>query len=406
MIITTKSLKFLATTDILSQGGLGASTRPLAYLLTVAVTLMVYGNAQLMTAEQVAERPGSASSLRFDGTDDRVTVPYDASFPTEVFTASAWIKLAQPTGRAAIIARGEDDNSFNLSWQLYVTQAGALEVMLEDSNEQNYCYPLNNCAPMGTCTVTGNMFVADDAWHHVTVTRDATGVLALYIDGEKRAGCEGTGVPSSNNFQDLSIGCTFGSIGPPPDGVEPPIWFFSGLIDEPAMWNVALSDMQIEDVFSVGIDPLSTELVGYWPFDEGMGQVVADLSQAENDGFLGETPEVDSADPLWEVAPVSAGDSPELKPETFRLEQNHPNPFNPITTLRYDLPENSLVNITIYDMLGRQIKTLVNQTQDAGYRSVIWDATNDYGKAVSAGIYLYQIQAGEYLQTKKMVLLK
>ena len=78
MIITTKSLKFLATTDILSQGGLGASPRPLAYLLTVAVTLMVYGNAQLMTAEQVAERPGSASSLRFDGTDDRVTVPSDA----------------------------------------------------------------------------------------------------------------------------------------------------------------------------------------------------------------------------------------------------------------------------------------------------------------------------------------
>ena len=57
-------------------------------------------------------------------------------------------------------------------------------------------------------------------------------------------------------------------------------------------------------------------------------------------------------------------------------------------------------------MLGRQVKTLVNKNQDAGYRSVIWDATNDYGKPVSAGIYLYQIQAGEYMQTKKMVLLK
>ena len=57
-------------------------------------------------------------------------------------------------------------------------------------------------------------------------------------------------------------------------------------------------------------------------------------------------------------------------------------------------------------MLDRQVKTLVNQRQDAGYRSVIWDATNDYGKPVSAGIYLYQIQAGEYMSTKKMVLLK
>jgi len=57
-------------------------------------------------------------------------------------------------------------------------------------------------------------------------------------------------------------------------------------------------------------------------------------------------------------------------------------------------------------MLGREVKTLIIQTQDAGYRSVIWNATNNYGKPVSAGIYLYQIQAGEYMQTKKMVLLK
>jgi hypothetical protein len=96
----------------------------------------------------------------------------------------------------------------------------------------------------------------------------------------------------------------------------------------------------------------------------------------------------------------------ELLPEKFALHQNYPNPFNPITTLRYDLPENGLVNITIYDMLGRQVKTLINQTQDAGFKSVIWNATNDYGKPVSAGVYLYQIQAGEFVQTRKMVLLK
>lgn len=96
----------------------------------------------------------------------------------------------------------------------------------------------------------------------------------------------------------------------------------------------------------------------------------------------------------------------ELLPDVYALHQNYPNPFNPITTLRYDLPKNSLVNITIYDMLGRQVKSLINQTQDAGFKSVIWDATNDYGKPVSAGVYLYQIQAGEFVQTKKMVLLK
>ena len=105
------------------------------------------------------------------------------------------------------------------------------------------------------------------------------------------------------------------------------------------------------------------------------------------------------------VQVVSAEPEP-FTPEEFSLRQNYPNPFNPVTTLRYDLPENGHVNITIYDMLGREVKTLINQTQDAGYRSIIWDATNDYGKPVSAGIYLYQIQAGKYINTKKMVLLK
>jgi hypothetical protein len=96
----------------------------------------------------------------------------------------------------------------------------------------------------------------------------------------------------------------------------------------------------------------------------------------------------------------------ETIPEVFALHQNYPNPFNPITTLRYDLPENSLVNIIIYDLLGRQVKSLINQTQEAGFKSVLWNATNDYGKPVSAGVYLYQIQAGDFIQTKKMVLLK
>jgi len=106
------------------------------------------------------------------------------------------------------------------------------------------------------------------------------------------------------------------------------------------------------------------------------------------------------------VAQVISAKTEPFTPEEFSLHQNYPNPFNPVTTLRYDIPENSHVTITIYDMLGREVNTLINQTQDAGYRSVIWEATNNYGKTVSAGIYIYQIQAGEYISTKKMVLLK
>ena len=93
-------------------------------------------------------------------------------------------------------------------------------------------------------------------------------------------------------------------------------------------------------------------------------------------------------------------------PLDFTLHQNYPNPFNPITTLGYELLQESYVNITIYDMLGNVVNNLVNANQSSGYKSVQWNATNNVGKSVSAGVYLYSIEAGVFRQTKKMVLLK
>ena len=96
----------------------------------------------------------------------------------------------------------------------------------------------------------------------------------------------------------------------------------------------------------------------------------------------------------------------ETVPNDFNVIQNNPNPFNPVTTLRYKLPRESFVNITIYNMLGNLVNNLVSQKQIAGYKSVQWNATNNKGQPVPAGVYLYTIQAGEFRQTKKMVLLK
>ena len=93
-------------------------------------------------------------------------------------------------------------------------------------------------------------------------------------------------------------------------------------------------------------------------------------------------------------------------PEQFILYPNYPNPFNPVTTIRYDLSEESFVDITIYDMLGNVVNNLVKTNQSSGYKSIQWDATNNQGEPVSAGVYLYKIQAGDFADTKKMILLK
>jgi hypothetical protein len=93
-------------------------------------------------------------------------------------------------------------------------------------------------------------------------------------------------------------------------------------------------------------------------------------------------------------------------PTDFALHENYPNPFNPTTTLRFDLPELSDMTLTIYNMLGQKVKTFSMQSIPAGYHSVTWDATNDLGVQVGAGVYLYQLQTKDFVKTRKMVLLK
>ena len=90
----------------------------------------------------------------------------------------------------------------------------------------------------------------------------------------------------------------------------------------------------------------------------------------------------------------------------FTLKDNYPNPFNPLTTISYELLTDGIVNIVIYDLIGKKIKTLVSGFQTAGSKNVNWNATNNQGQPVSAGVYLYSIEAGDFRQTKKMILLK
>ena len=106
------------------------------------------------------------------------------------------------------------------------------------------------------------------------------------------------------------------------------------------------------------------------------------------------------------VSAVLSADENLGLPTEFALKQNYPNPFSPSTQIQYALPEETRVVISIYDLMGRKVRTLVNDVQDAGYRTVIWNSTNNMGRLVSAGVYIYSIQAGDFVQNRKMVLMK
>jgi hypothetical protein len=90
-----------------------------------------------------------------------------------------------------------------------------------------------------------------------------------------------------------------------------------------------------------------------------------------------------------------------LIPTTYALYQNYPNPFNPTTEIRFDLPENAHVELTIFNTLGQHVATVLNETKLAGAYRAQWDGSN-----VASGVYLCQLKAGDFVQTKKMVLMK
>lgn len=105
-------------------------------------------------------------------------------------------------------------------------------------------------------------------------------------------------------------------------------------------------------------------------------------------------------------SPVLQGPVEQEASVRFEMSQNFPNPFNMETQIRYSLPESRRVMLRIYDIRGRLVRTLVDAEKTAGAHTIRWDGRNSYGRVVSSGIYIYRLQAGEDVVTKKMTILK
>ena len=161
-----------------------------------------------------------------------------------------------------------------------------------------------------------------------------------------------------------------------------------------------------------------------WPYDLGEQHYIRFAFQIDNLGlfcidsidppgttydWLLEDPSPDFNGPYcWQVVePSDIGDKPsDILPGEFSLSQNRPNPFNPSTVIDFALPTRSNVSINIYNVLGQKVSTLVNREYNAGYHKETWDGTIENGTPAASGIYFYKIDAGEFTDTKKMILLK
>jgi hypothetical protein len=106
------------------------------------------------------------------------------------------------------------------------------------------------------------------------------------------------------------------------------------------------------------------------------------------------------------ITDVEEDERGDILPYQFELSQNYPNPFNPVTTIEYAITSRCEVTIEVFNVLGQKVRTLVSDTKAAGSYRIEWSGTDESGRSVSTGVYLYRFQAGDVLQTKKMLLLK
>jgi hypothetical protein len=171
--------------------------------------------------------------------------------------------------------------------------------------------------------------------------------------------------------------------------------------------QVVTSDNKTEGILTVAVINLDGRSIA-----SGSGAILTIPVEALNGKFDG-TGEISLLNASFDEG-VQASLSKEVLspkatlPKAYALGQNFPNPFNPSTTIAYDIPEGKEVQVrlNIYNIRGQLVRTLVNENKSEGSYQIQWDGTNNHGQSVSSGVYLYRIQAGDFNQTRKMVILK
>lgn len=160
-------------------------------------------------------------------------------------------------------------------------------------------------------------------------------------------------------------------------------------------------------IVEVLLEKRFTGTVGWntWHIDDGHGWQPEKAPSLFDKSYAAK-PAYYAIQQLLENASTGIMTAPESSSSSFQLHHNHPNPFNSSTTIRYTVPKDSRVILKIYNLFGKEIKTLVDGDQTTGYQSVTWDGKDYLGNEVSSGAYLYRLQGDEHIGTKKMLYLK
>jgi hypothetical protein len=307
-------------------------------------------------------------ALLFDGVDDYVSLGNSTVFDVDTtVTYEAWIR---PDSTSAFI--------FN-KW-----------VNFQEDKQMTYSgdkvtFYMHN-AFSGVSLVSSSS-VPKHQYTHVAATYDGT-TAKLYINGVFDTS-KSVGFPVSNSAGVLYLAHN-------PDRFDNQSAFM-GVIDEFRIWNIARTESEIQSTMNQSLTGNEPGLIGYWKLDEGQGLTTADATSNGNNGTI--------SGAVW-IPGTTPVENEVNNPESYNLSQNYPNPFNPSTTIKYSIPASELVTLTVYDILGNEVATLVNEEKNAGNYQIDFNSHPGVSGNLTSGIYFYKLQAGKFIETKKMLLLK
>jgi hypothetical protein len=182
-------------------------------------------------------------------------------------------------------------------------------------------------------------------------------------------------------------------------------------IDAEHVWDLQLA-YDTNNLINVTWDNTSWSDLGTFVLQDAFGGALGiDINMTTEDSLTLTDPNINTlkliVTPNGTDGPfLSTGENYETSPAEFSLHGNYPNPFNPVTFISYEIPKESFVRISVYNLLGQKVENLVSNLHPAGYHNVMWNSMDMSGKSVSSGVYIYTITAGDYHSAKKMILIK
>jgi len=329
------------------------------------------------------------SALLFDGSASKIICPASASLNiTENLTAEAWI-YPENWGPNSMIGFGR------------IMEKQQFSLFLIDSSPafNKHCLALQLLHAGGarSISMSPDSSIQLNTWQHVAVTYAGnSSEVRMYVNGIEqsvRFTVAPSGLIADNGGYDLIIGNNANNS-----------YGFKGTLDEVRLWNAVKSQQQIFEAMNGHYGVNKTGMVGCWGLDEGSGTAALDVSDYRNDGAITDAAWVQGLSLVPTSVRKSATTAP---PDHFLLLENYPNPFNPVTMIRFFLPAASPVKLDIFTATGVWITTLMDARCDDGYHELTWNGRDARGNSVCSGVYFYRLtsHAGAS-EVKKMVLLK